>query len=238
MSIDKGWKVGELAKQTGLTVRTLHYYDQIGLLIPSQHTESGHRLYSAADLRRLLQVISLKQMGFPLDEIQSILSKPDHDPSQLLSAQLERLDEQIHTLAALRQTIADLQPLIQTEREVSQELFLSIIHMSQLMKSPYFHSDQLRKLRNQYLSNNEPSSAQQLLDHFRRLQEKGTPSRDPEVLMLAQMWKKEMQKHALTDPSLIESAERYYRDHPRTASYFGMDEGLYRYIKEAVALID
>ena len=45
------WKVGELAEQTGVSVRTLHYYDEIGLLSPSQRTGSGHRLYDAADLR-------------------------------------------------------------------------------------------------------------------------------------------------------------------------------------------
>ena len=49
-------KVGELAKRTGLTVRTLHHYDEIGLLKPSLHTESGHRLYTARDVARLQQV--------------------------------------------------------------------------------------------------------------------------------------------------------------------------------------
>ncbi len=53
-------KVGELARRTGLTVRTLHHYDEIGLLKPSLHTESGHRLYTADDVARLQQVLSLR----------------------------------------------------------------------------------------------------------------------------------------------------------------------------------
>lgn len=63
------WKVGELAEQTGLSVRTLHYYDEIGLLTPSQRTASGHRLYAPGDVIRLQQIKSLRQLGFPLEEI-------------------------------------------------------------------------------------------------------------------------------------------------------------------------
>ena len=61
-------KVGELARRTGLTIRTLHHYDEIGLLKPSGHTESGHRLYTSSDITRLQQVVSLRQLGFSLDE--------------------------------------------------------------------------------------------------------------------------------------------------------------------------
>ena len=57
------WKVGELAERTGLSVRTLHYYDEIGLLSPSRRTAAGHRLYTAGDVVRLQQIRSLKQPG-------------------------------------------------------------------------------------------------------------------------------------------------------------------------------
>ena len=64
------WKVGELAERTGLTVRTLHHYDAIGLLSPSGRTGSnhgsGHRLYTAADVARLQQILSLKMLGFSI----------------------------------------------------------------------------------------------------------------------------------------------------------------------------
>ena len=63
------WKVGALARQTGLTVRTLHHYDEIGLLAPSLRTGAGHRLYTADDLGRLLQILSLRQLGLSLDEV-------------------------------------------------------------------------------------------------------------------------------------------------------------------------
>ncbi len=68
------WKVGDIAKLTGLTVRTLRFYDQIGLFSPSGQTESGHRLYNELDLSRLHQILSLKELGLSLEEIKSVLS--------------------------------------------------------------------------------------------------------------------------------------------------------------------
>ncbi len=67
------WKVGELAKQTGLTVRTLHHYDEIGLLKPSRRTRSGHRLYGEADVQRLYRILALRRLGFALSEIETVL---------------------------------------------------------------------------------------------------------------------------------------------------------------------
>jgi MerR family transcriptional regulator, thiopeptide resistance regulator len=68
------WKVGELARRTGLTVRTIHHYDVIGLLTPSRRTSGGHRLYSDDDVARLQQIHALRTLGLPLADIRSLLS--------------------------------------------------------------------------------------------------------------------------------------------------------------------
>src|SRR5262245_39461773 len=61
--------VGELAKLTGITVRALHHYDEIGLVVPSQRTPAGYRLYDDTDVIRLQQVLLFRELGLPLDEI-------------------------------------------------------------------------------------------------------------------------------------------------------------------------
>ena len=61
--------VGELARLTGITVRALHHYDEIGLVVPSQRTAAGYRLYDDADVIRLQQVLLFRELGLPLDEI-------------------------------------------------------------------------------------------------------------------------------------------------------------------------
>lgn len=72
--VKRSWKVGELASDTGLTIRTLHYYDQVGLLKPSQETDGGHRVYTTTDLERLQKILTLKQLGFPLDKIKEAIN--------------------------------------------------------------------------------------------------------------------------------------------------------------------
>src|ERR1700675_313077 len=88
-------RVGELAKRTGLTIRTLHHYDEIGLLKPSLHSESGHRLYTASDVARLQQVLSLRQLAFSLEEIRDCLGRPGFSPLEVVRHHVARLREQI-----------------------------------------------------------------------------------------------------------------------------------------------
>ncbi|NJL55149.1 MerR family transcriptional regulator [bacterium] len=95
-------KIGELAKQTGLSIRTLHYYDEIGLLVPSHRTEADHRLYSDPDIIRLQQILSLRQLGFSLSEIQACLERPEFSLPQVIDLHRSRLRDQI----ALSQNVA------------------------------------------------------------------------------------------------------------------------------------
>src|SRR6266540_3219671 len=96
------WKVGDLARRTGLSIRTLHYYDEIGLLSPSHRTGSGHRLYDVDDVARLQRILSLRQLGFSLEEVKDawaallpeIQANRDLDPaSPQAQALAQRWDE-------------------------------------------------------------------------------------------------------------------------------------------------
>lgn len=70
-------KIGELAKRTGLTVRTLHHYDQVGLLTPANRSRAGYRLYDEKDLHRLQQIMSMRALGLSLQEIGEMLAAGD-----------------------------------------------------------------------------------------------------------------------------------------------------------------
>ena len=74
------WKIGELAQRTGLTVRTLHHYDEIGLLSPAERSDGGHRVYDEAGVQRLYRIVSLRSLGFPLDAIAQALDSERFDP--------------------------------------------------------------------------------------------------------------------------------------------------------------
>lgn len=80
------WRIGELARETGLTVRTLHHYDQLGLLSPLSRTEGGHRCYSSGDVQRLHRIVALRSLGISLQQIGTVLDG-DPDPAGLLRRQ-------------------------------------------------------------------------------------------------------------------------------------------------------
>jgi DNA-binding transcriptional MerR regulator len=71
---ERTWRIGEVATATGLTVRALHHYDQIGLVVPSARTSGGHRLYTSADLMLLYQVTAMRQLGLSLEQVGILLA--------------------------------------------------------------------------------------------------------------------------------------------------------------------
>lgn len=86
-------KIHEVAEFSGVTVRTLQYYDQIGLLIPSEVTESGYRIYHEKDLDRLQQILFFRELDFPLKEIKDIMNNPNYDRVEALRKQKTMLLE-------------------------------------------------------------------------------------------------------------------------------------------------
>jgi MerR family transcriptional regulator, thiopeptide resistance regulator len=88
-------KVGELARRAGVSVRTLHHYEQVVLLAPSSRSEGRHRLYGGGDIARLQQIRSLRHIGLSLDEIRRVLANPEMTFRRVLSMHVDRLREQI-----------------------------------------------------------------------------------------------------------------------------------------------
>ena len=85
------WRVNEVSKLTGVSIRTLQYYDKIGLLHPAKYTEAGYRLYDDAALETLQQILLFRELEFSLKDIKEIISCPDFDRSKALEQQIELL---------------------------------------------------------------------------------------------------------------------------------------------------
>ena len=83
--------VNEVSKLTGVSIRTLQYYDKIGLLHPAKYTEAGYRLYDEAALETLQQILLFRELEFPLKDIKEIISSPDFDRSKALEQQIKLL---------------------------------------------------------------------------------------------------------------------------------------------------
>jgi DNA-binding transcriptional MerR regulator len=101
----KSYTISQVARMAGVTVRTLHHYDQIGLLRPPARTKAGYRLYREPDLLRLQQILFFRELDMPLDEVRQILDEPGFDPAtalehhrQLLQRRMERLERLLNTI--------------------------------------------------------------------------------------------------------------------------------------------
>ncbi|MBE3561560.1 MAG: MerR family transcriptional regulator [Ktedonobacteraceae bacterium] len=123
--------IKELTKQTGLTVRTLRYYDAIGLLRPSSTTPGGHRLYSKQDLARLQQILFLKRMGFHLDTIKQMLERRDWSWQDSLNEQSHTIREQRARLDEMEALTKGLLYSIQVEGEIKWPVIFEILQMEQ-----------------------------------------------------------------------------------------------------------
>ena len=138
-------RIGEVAAATGLTVRTLHHYDEIGLLAPSGRSDAGYRLYADDDVRRLYRIVAFRRLGFALGEIGALLDGEGADPRAVVRAQLERLDAEAATREALRGRLARLLDALDGANGAAADLFLEAIE-GMTMSERYYTPEQLAQL--------------------------------------------------------------------------------------------
>lgn len=126
-SRSKTYTVGELAALANVSVRTLHHYDGIGLLMPSARTDAGYRLYGGEDLERLQQVLFFKELGFSLPDIRDMMLDPAFDRREALLVQRELLAEKAARtgamLSAIDRTLAAMEGATPMTDEEMFEVF-------------------------------------------------------------------------------------------------------------------
>ena len=164
--------VGEVAKKIGVTVRTLQYYDKEGLLSPSAESEGGRRLYTDKDLVILHQIISLKSLGFSLDDIKHrlISLETPTDVANALTEQADSIREKIEQLTASLAAIEQLKAEVLQMQTVNFKKYADIIVNLQMKNGSYylikrFDDDTLDHIRNRF----DKESGLNFMDRFNRL---------------------------------------------------------------------
>ena len=164
--------VGEAAKKMGVTVRTLQYYDKEGLLSPSAESEGGRRLYTDKDLITLHQIISLKSLGFSLDDIKErlISLETPADVANALTEQADDIRQKIEQLQASLSAIEQLKAEVLQMQTVNFKKYADIIVNLQMKNEFYplikhFDDDTLDHIRSQF----DKESGLDFMDRFNRL---------------------------------------------------------------------
>jgi len=235
------WRVGELARRTGLSVRTLHHWGDLALLVPSHRSPAGHRLYTAADIWRLQQIVALRGLGLALTEIRDVLADPRTTHAAVLQRRLERsraqlaLEQQLCTRleragAALEAGAADL-PVDQTV------LSIEVMTMIDRHYSPEQREQQAR--RRELLGEQRIQDAQnewaELVDDVRTAMSRGTDPRSVAGRQLAERWNGLVGEFTGGDPGIERSLRSVYQAEPQTAtSSIGSDHrDVYGFIARA-----
>lgn len=121
------WKVGELAAATGVAARTLHYYDEIGLLVPSERTQAGHRVYTEADVCRLYRIVVLRRLGHPLGKISSLLGDGGGGLLETIGRHLDHVERALEGQRWLRGPLLEIRGLLERSIEPSADHFVDVL---------------------------------------------------------------------------------------------------------------
>lgn len=239
------WKIGELAEKTGLTVRTLHHYDDIGLLSPSYRTTGDHRLYTAEDVATLQQIVSLKSLGFSLEQTKDALTKPEFSPQKVLGMQLEHVSKQLTLTQNLQQRLEGMQRFLHT-RQLNAEEFLSAIKLMQEVQDMYTEEEmeiihaQGEKIGKEGIVAVEQEWPQ-LMEKMKAQLDKHAPANDPETLKLARRWKELVEMFTGGNPAITAKLKDMYKNNPDAAKTFGgpgYDPRMMAYVEEAMKYLD
>ncbi len=236
-------KVGELAKRTGLSVRTLHHYDEIGLLSPSLRTESGHRLYTDSDVARLQQVISLRSLGFSLDEIAQFLNAPSSSPLQILEMHLGKLQSEMEERVKLIESLEKIAGGLRSGQNPTVDELLNLIEDTTMFEK-YYSKEQMDQLqeRAKTMGPERMNEAQNdwavLIQEVKLELEKGSLPESASVQSLARRWRDLIEQFTGGDAGIAQSLGKMHKEEgAATASRGMMDSGLSEYISKAIALL-
>ncbi|WP_175777889.1 MerR family transcriptional regulator [Burkholderia anthina] len=227
-------KVGELAKRSGLTVRTLHHYHAIGLLTPSARADNGYRLYDRDDIARLHQIQALRRFGLSLTEIGDHLDQPGTPLVELVAKQIASLDHQLAQTARLRERLVHLHAQLAAGTEPELADWLTTLELMTVYDH-YFSEEELARLPMYRKSQTGDAEWIALIADVRALHDAGVPPEDARVRALADRWMTLLVRDTNNDPRLLAKLNLMHEREPSMQSQIGISTGLRDYVLKAVA---
>ena len=201
------WSVGQLAKATGLTVRTLHHYEEIGLLAPSERGGNGYRRYEPADVDRLYRIVALRELGLPLKAIAGALD--GGDVRSVMEQHLAHVEAELRRHRRLRDRLRGL-------LNAGDSTDLTDLIQETTTHEKHYTPEQLDQLaqRREALGEDGMAKAQQdwadLIAEVEASRAAGTDPADPPVQALVDRWDGLVEQFTGGDPGIRETLNRMY----------------------------
>ncbi len=235
-------KIGAFAERTGVSVRTLHYYEAIGLLTPDYRNEARRRFYGANSALRLQQIRSLQALGLSLKEIRAVFEEPDYSPAAVIEKQLTLLRQELAQKQRLQERLAWLAKALRASPQPTQRSLLELIEVIAMFEKHYTPEqlDQL-KVRRETLGVEAIRQAEAdwrvLIDQVRKKMDGGRQPDDPDIQPLAAKWQALINAFTGGDAGIAQSlAEMHRREGPKQAQSHGyaLDPEMMAFMRKAI----
>lgn len=222
--VPREYPTSRFASRAGVTVRTLRYYDQIGLLRPSSVTESGHRRYADRDLIKLQQILALKFLGFSLEQIREIVRIESLEVGESLEIQKRMMVEKREQVDAAIRAIDRAQRLMAQRGELDWESLIQVIKVTQMEKQQdwdwqkYYSEEAWKKIEERQRSySKEQAEAdahrwQEVIDGMREAARRGEDPGSPVAQELARRWTELVNEFTQGDPEIAKGLSRVWAD--------------------------
>lgn len=228
-------KVGELAKRCGLTVRTLHHYDAIGLLTPSARSDSGYRLYNRNDIARLHQIQALRRFGLSLADIGAVLANPDSHLSSIVDQQIKMLDQQITQSTTLRDRLSQLQGQLLRGEEPELADWLTTLEMMTMYDKYFTKEEQKHFPLLRTADNSTVAEWAALVQSAREAMEMKVLPQSPGAQTLAKRWISMLMRDSHGDPRLLAKLNVMHFNEPTLQAQTGITLDMISFVQQAYA---
>ena len=237
-------KVGQVAKQIGISVRSLHYYEEISLLAPSERSDTGYRLYSSDDLIQLQKIKSLQQLGLTLQQVEALLKNPEADSTlfSIIDKHVHQLKKQIRQQRRLVDHLSLILGRLADNKKLSLEIMIQALKET-IMIEKYFTDEQMEELAERREKLGEDSFAKankewtDLYRELRILMDKSLKPNSEEVQKIAKRGNDLVDAFTGGDPGIFKSLERMYeKEGSKFLNNYDMDidEKLFNFMLEAM----
>ncbi|MGA0587565.1 MerR family transcriptional regulator [Dyella sp. KRB-257] len=224
--------VGELAKRCGLTVRTLHHYDAIGLLRPSSRSGAGYRLYGQADIERLHRIQALRQLGLPLADIGHALSGPQPPLAGVVDRQIAQLDRDLADATRLRERLVHLHAQLSSGQPLDLADWLDTLELM-TMYEKYFTAEELKTLPLHTDPDVLPAWSA-LVTAVQSTMDRGATPDDADAQQLALQWMEMVGRGTGNNPAFLLRLHAMNEAEPELRERSGITPELQQFVEQSV----
>nr|WP_300313648.1 MerR family transcriptional regulator [Halomonas sp.] len=227
-------RIGELAKRTGLTVRTLHHYDDIGLLKPSMRSEAGYRLYRRQDIDRLHRIQALQSLGMTLSDIGTLLDQPSPPMATVIERQIHMLEQQIAHRRLLCDRLRNMHRQFVHGEEPAMGDWLKTLELM-TMYDRYFTPEELNRLQLYQADAECETQWQNLITQAETLLSHNALPSSTEAQELAKRWMTTLERDTDGDPRLLDKLNAMHANEPGVQNQLGISTQVADFVMQALA---